>query len=598
MKAICIILLLVLICPTVLAESRNNAGIDKDNNTGSTEEDVRTVSARSDTQIARTTSEQRNEWRDARGEDREALYTDARQELETIRNDISSCESSTTTACKEVRQRVTEATPPLILGIVERVRVILEAHENNTQVQELARVEEQTQNLPSEYTYEQAGQLREHLRETIRDAHRAIAAEKLEIYINRTQATIDRADKRLEQAEEITNQFAQQGKSVENLGSRIARATDALSNARTSVNGATGNLRELETTDNLHDIIRQARLQLHEARDQMRTFVDTFNGIRNEIERLNQAPIDSAPEEPVEPTPPEDLSAAFTMFDVDGMEIFAWYPTVEQVSENMYFQNITSTVGKDAAIANGEFPVVLFSHGFFGCAAQSAWLTEEIARNGYVVLAVNHDDALCDDGLVGSEPAGPSLLEPQLWNESSFVERKNDFDTLLQAVILERSPLANHIDTESIAVMGHSLGGYTALGYAGGWDSWKNDDIDAALLLSPYSMPFVNKTTLPSVNVPVMIQGAVLDLGITPFQQAVYDELNSPKYFVVLTEGLHFAWTVLPCGDKTMTACLEQTPQKRSAEYSIQFLDKYLKGTDVPALTEKRQGVFSYVYEE
>jgi len=38
-------------------------------------------------------------------------------------------------------------------------------------------------------------------------------------------------------------------------------------------------------------------------------------------------------------------------------------------------------------------PLVLFSHGLGGCALQTIFFTEELARHGYVVAAPDHADA-------------------------------------------------------------------------------------------------------------------------------------------------------------------------------------------------------------
>ena len=47
------------------------------------------------------------------------------------------------------------------------------------------------------------------------------------------------------------------------------------------------------------------------------------------------------------------------------------------------------------------------------------------------------------------------------------------------------------IDPARIAGMGHSHGGYSIQGVAGGWASWTDPRIRAALLFAPYSEPFM-----------------------------------------------------------------------------------------------------------
>src|SRR5262249_19859011 len=43
-------------------------------------------------------------------------------------------------------------------------------------------------------------------------------------------------------------------------------------------------------------------------------------------------------------------------------------------------------------------PVIVFSHGFHGCATQSRFLMEAFSKAGYIVFAPNHRDAVCRGG--------------------------------------------------------------------------------------------------------------------------------------------------------------------------------------------------------
>jgi len=59
---------------------------------------------------------------------------------------------------------------------------------------------------------------------------------------------------------------------------------------------------------------------------------------------------------------------------------------------------------KDFATHHHDMPLVLFSHGFGGCAQQSGDLTQALADHGYAVLAPNHKDHACErwkGGLMG-----------------------------------------------------------------------------------------------------------------------------------------------------------------------------------------------------
>jgi len=104
------------------------------------------------------------------------------------------------------------------------------------------------------------------------------------------------------------------------------------------------------------------------------------------------------------------------------------------------------------------------------------------------------------------------------------------------------------VDAGRVGVAGHSLGGYTLLGLAGGWPSWKDPRVKAVLALSPYSSPYLSKEQLGNLNIPVMYQGGTRDSGITPTVKkggGAYDRSVKPKYYIELDGAGHFAWTNL-----------------------------------------------------
>ena len=50
---------------------------------------------------------------------------------------------------------------------------------------------------------------------------------------------------------------------------------------------------------------------------------------------------------------------------------------------------------------------------------------------------------------------------------------------------------AQYIKTfKQIGCAGHSMGGYTCMGLAGAWDSWKREEVIAIALLSPWNKPY------------------------------------------------------------------------------------------------------------
>ncbi len=232
----------------------------------------------------------------------------------------------------------------------------------------------------------------------------------------------------------------------------------------------------------------------------------------------------------------------------------------------------------------GPWPVIVFSHGFHGCSTQSTFLMKGLADAGYAVFAPNHQDAACRSLTRWFNRPQTPFREPREWSDSSYAERAQDLEKLIDALSKDPRYRDAPYDWNHLALVGHSLGGYTVLGVGGGWPRWKDTRVKAILALSPYAMPFIEQHTLGGLDAPVMYQGGTRDVGITPFikkANGAYAQSPAPKYFVEFEGAGHFAWTDL-------------NPKFHAAiiDYSRAFLDHYLKGKTFPAgLATQHEGV-------
>lgn len=124
----------------------------------------------------------------------------------------------------------------------------------------------------------------------------------------------------------------------------------------------------------------------------------------------------------------------------------------------------TGIAVRDAKPVDGlRFPLVLVSHGFGGWATFMTYLTENLASKGYVVAAIDHQDAAFTDG------GGFALSFG-----STLVHRARDQQFVLEqlASLNKDDSLARVMDANTVAVIGYSMGGFGALATAGaGYDA-------------------------------------------------------------------------------------------------------------------------------
>lgn len=221
------------------------------------------------------------------------------------------------------------------------------------------------------------------------------------------------------------------------------------------------------------------------------------------------------------------------------------------------------------------------------------------------MVAPDHKDAKCkvDQPREGSVFGRPdvSFRKPKDWSDKTYRDRRDDIRIVLNE--LAALPVLNgRADMNRIAGVGHSLGGYTMLGLAGGWDSWRDSRIKALLLFSPFSTPYLAHKRLGSVRVPVMYQGGTKDIGVTPELKksgGVYDSSNSPKYYVEFKDHGHFDWTSKICGDgATIANCIASGNAKLVNQYGVQFLARYVNGEGNGPDMSERQALADIRFKE
>ena len=228
-------------------------------------------------------------------------------------------------------------------------------------------------------------------------------------------------------------------------------------------------------------------------------------------------------------------------------------------------------------------PLVIFSHGLHGAGSQSRFLTRELARNGYLVFAPDHDDAVTGRLFEGApRRSTPNYGRADNWTDATWRDRAEDVRALMAA--LKADPYwTDQINWSRVGLAGHSLGGYTVLGLAGAWPSWKLPGVRAVLALSPSVAPFVRRKTLAGLDIPVMYQGGTYDYVITPqlgSRGGAFEQTPSPAFLVNFEGATHWSFTDI-----------RHDGHPGIREYAVAFFDRYVKGNRSADPALRREGV-------
>ena len=170
-----------------------------------------------------------------------------------------------------------------------------------------------------------------------------------------------------------------------------------------------------------------------------------------------------------------------------GNKVEVWYPAVEGTTGAEFYDTrdfvppaikalLTADVparydytsGRDAAVADGMFPVVLFSHGYSGIRLQSTFLTAHLASWGMVVAAPDHWSR--DLFHVLSAPVGD--------RDSATGELLGALDLVTSGNDDPASLLMGHVDVSRVIALGHSAGGGTIVSAA------KDDRVDGYISMA------------------------------------------------------------------------------------------------------------------
>ncbi|MBD2040470.1 alpha/beta hydrolase [Microcoleus sp. FACHB-672] len=229
--------------------------------------------------------------------------------------------------------------------------------------------------------------------------------------------------------------------------------------------------------------------------------------------------------------------------------------------------------------ADSQQPLVVISHGLGSDRQALAYLASHLASHGMTVAAVEHPGSN-----VAWQAGAPITLDPsQLLAPSEFIDRPLDVSFVLDEFAkLNRQSglLQGKLNTDQVSMIGHSLGGYTALALAGGElqldelrDFCKNklpvgysaadwlqcsaanlignrrqlqdERVVQVIALNPIVGRLFGQTGLSKVTTPTLILAATEDV-LAPalnHQLQPFTQLAGDKYLITAIGGTHLSVT-------------------------------------------------------
>jgi len=198
-----------------------------------------------------------------------------------------------------------------------------------------------------------------------------------------------------------------------------------------------------------------------------------------------------------------------TTLELDtGNKVEVWYPAVEGTTGTDSYDVrdfvpdairdlLTADVpasyeyeaGRDASVADGSFPVVLFSHGASGIRFQSTFLTSHLASWGMIVAAPDH----------WSRDLYHTLSTPVGDRSTSITELLSTLDLIVAEGTNPDSRFSSKVDADKVVAIGHSAGGRTVV------EAASDDRVDAYVSLASGVLGIGAPTDSSTTTVPVVL---------------------------------------------------------------------------------------------
>jgi predicted dienelactone hydrolase len=261
---------------------------------------------------------------------------------------------------------------------------------------------------------------------------------------------------------------------------------------------------------------------------------------------------------------------------------------------------------------NTENPLVVLSHGFGANRRFLSYLAHHLASHGITVVALEHPGS---NATAVNRTSNTQNLA-QLLSATEFINRPKDISFVLDELAklnIQPGEHQNKFNTQKVTVIGHSLGGYTALALVGGEvdleelrkfcknslnigaapGDWlqcsaaslrerklrlQDERVKSAIALNPLVGQLFGKKGLTQVTKPVLVLAGTED-AVTPalkHQIEPFTQLRGEKYLLTAIGGTH-----LSISDPIYPASRATTVVKERRGEETQSLRQLTKGVSL-----------------
>jgi len=279
------------------------------------------------------------------------------------------------------------------------------------------------------------------------------------------------------------------------------------------------------------------------------------------------------------------------------LAMMAFGGSFQKINDN--FKNVAR---RGAVLREGQFPLLIFSHGNGGLRHQNTFQAEYLASHGYIVAAADHTGNATVTVL-------PDRIVPYNGETRKAKEQKDDRPndvSFLISHLTDLSSSSNHWLSESllpreIGVFGHSFGGYTTCRSLE-LDHRIRAAIPITLAFTKIPQEIDRKDDGPTdvgekCSVPLLVILGNVDrtVGEEGNRRSIlyFEQATGPKYLLNFKDAGHFTFTEMTQlnaefgdgigvekdkqGNVTFTFSDALEDQRITNVYSVAFFDTFLK---------------------